>query len=138
MIVKNKMMKISVQTRARGDRARCSRPARRRSRRGTDEWNRVAVAAGHQRLARQRYEAAEQIEDDELDLAHTVFDVVAEDPEEEHVAGQVQEPAVHEHRRERGDEHRRLAVHLAACDPLALGDALLAGVLDLVGSSRSR
>ena len=36
-------------------------------------------------------------------MAHAVFDVVAEDPEIEHVACDVQEAAVEEHRREHAD-----------------------------------
>ena len=43
-----------------------------------------------------------------LDLAQPVLDVVAEDPEEEHVAGQVQEAPVQEHRREAARRITRL------------------------------
>ena len=43
-------------------------------------------------------------------MAHVVFDVVAEDPEEPHVAEQVHHAAVHENRRQEGqpDGNRRL------------------------------
>ena len=99
-IVKKKMMKISVRTRARGIEHACSRRAR------------AAIApeapsVGHRRvradrdLQRERREPAEQVEDEELDRAHRVLDVVAEDPQEQHVAAEVQQPAVHEHRGER-------------------------------------
>jgi hypothetical protein len=50
--------------------------------------------------------AAKQVEDQILHVAQTILDVVAEDPEEEHVAGDVREAAVHEHRREEREVNR--------------------------------
>ncbi len=41
--------------------------------------------------------AAGEIENQEADAAHRLFDVVAENPQEQHVAGNVQEAAVQEH-----------------------------------------
>ncbi len=41
---------------------------------------------------------AHQIEQDESPVAHDVLDVVAEDPEVEHVAAQMHEARVQEHR----------------------------------------
>ena len=45
-----------------------------------------------------------------LTRAHRVLDVVAEDPQEQHVAAEVQQPAVHEHRGEDGQPRRRQVV----------------------------
>ena len=56
--------------------------------------------------------AAEEIEEREPPMPHGVFDIVAEDPEVEHVAEQMHEAAMQEHRREKcqpgrhGDEVR--------------------------------
>ena len=50
---------------------------------------------------------ADDVEGEVADAAHGVLDVVAEDPEEEHVAEQVIPTAVQEHRRERGDDPAR-------------------------------
>ena len=47
-----------------------------------------------------RGSAAQQIEDDEAHVAEAIFDVVAEDPQEEHVAEKVPPAGVQEHRRE--------------------------------------
>src|SRR4029450_9720056 len=44
----------------------------------------------------------QHVEEDEQGPAEGVLDVVAEDPEEQHVAGDVEEPSVHEHRGEQG------------------------------------
>ena len=43
-----------------------------------------------------------KIEHDEAPVAEAIFDVVAEDPQEEHVPEEVQPAAVQEHRREDG------------------------------------
>ena len=54
--------------------------------------------------------AADQVEGEKARVAGRVLDVVAEDPEKDHVAEQVQHPAVQEHRgrdRQAGREHRR-------------------------------
>ena len=64
---------------------------------------RLDVAREHQGdegLRRGRRKAAEEVEDEVAEPAERVLDVVAEDPEEEHVAEQVRPAAVHEHRRE--------------------------------------
>src|SRR5207237_6664574 len=47
--------------------------------------------------------AAEEIEDQILDVPEGVLDVVAEDPEVEHVAAEVQPAGVQEHRGQQGD-----------------------------------
>ena len=49
--------------------------------------------------------AAEDIEDDETAMAHHVLDVVAEDPEVQHVPDQVHPASVEEHAGE--ETHRR-------------------------------
>ena len=46
----------------------------------------------HEHLAGERGGAAEQVEGQEPPAAHRVFDVVAEDPEKQHVAGYVKQP----------------------------------------------
>ena len=51
-------------------------------------------------MRERRQETAHQVEDEEAGVSHRVLDVVAEDPEVEHVAGQVHEAAVQEHARE--------------------------------------
>ena len=53
-----------------------------------------------QHLRERRGDAAQQIEHQEARPRHRVFDVVAEQPQEPHVADQVHPAAVHEHRRE--------------------------------------
>ena len=58
-----------------------------------------AVQSVIDRLEGGRGVAGEQIEDEVAHAAERVLDVVAEDPEEEHVAGEVDEAAVHEERR---------------------------------------
>src|SRR5205085_11012806 len=52
------------------------------------------------RMRERRGNAARDIEDCVADVTEAVLDVVAEDPEVEHVAADVQETAVQEHRRE--------------------------------------
>jgi hypothetical protein len=81
-------------------------------------------------LERRRGEPAEQVEDQELDRPHRVLDVVAEDPQEQHVAAEVQQAAVHEHRGEDGHPGRRRRGRAA------LDRDLLARVRDLVGDLR--
>ena len=56
----------------------------------------------HDRLRERRGDAAQQVEHEEAAVAHPVLDVVAEDPEVQHVAADVQQAAVQEHR----GEHR--------------------------------
>jgi len=53
-------------------------------------------------------------------VPHDVFDVVAEDPEVEHVAAQMHEACVQEHRGQHGyrGRHRRIAHHRARVKPL--------------------
>ena len=88
-------------------------------------------------LQRQRRDPREQVEDDEAHRPHGVLDVVAEDPQEEHVAAEVQQAGVGEHagedRRPRGDAAVRQA--LVARDGRALLDevAVLARMGQLVG-----
>ena len=64
---------------------------------------RRSVTERDERLQRRRREPAEEVEDDEAHAAERVLDVVPEDPEEQHVAEQVEPVGVHEHGRERGD-----------------------------------
>lgn len=51
-----------------------------------------------------RADAAEQIEEEIGEMAEVVFDVIAEDPEEEHVAADVKEARVEEHAGEQWQE----------------------------------
>ena len=53
-------------------------------------------------LQRRRCQPTQHVEERVDDVAETVLDVVPEDPEEEHVAGEVEPSPVQEHR----DEHR--------------------------------
>jgi len=50
-----------------------------------------------------RSNAAEEVKEDEPEMAESVFDVIAEDPEVKHVAEDMEKPAVHEH----GSEERQ-------------------------------
>jgi hypothetical protein len=65
---------------------------------------RAAPAERDDGLRRRRGEAAEDVEEDEADASERVFDVVPEDPEEEHVAEQVAPAGVQE---QRGEDRRR-------------------------------
>ncbi len=65
------------------------------------------------RLERDRGEAGEHVEQREAQAAERVLDVRAEDPQEDHVAAEMQQPAVHEHRAERRDPRRRLPHRIA-------------------------
>src|SRR5262245_33184699 len=67
---------------------------------GTDHRNR---RGGVRRdLRRHRSQAAEQVEEDEAQPAHRILYIDPEDPEEPHVADEVEPTAVHEHRGECG------------------------------------
>ena len=58
-----------------------------------------------------RQHAAQEIEDQEPEMAHSILDVIPEDPEIEHIPAQMQPPAVQEHRREdREDQLRGLVL----------------------------
>ena len=48
--------------------------------------------------------AAQQVEDDEAHMADSILDVVAEDPQEEHVSEKVSPAGMQEHRREHADQ----------------------------------
>jgi hypothetical protein len=67
-------------------------------------------------------EAGEQVEQREAQPAHAVFDVVAEDPQEECVAEQVSPATVQEHRRDRREHVDRFVVDDAG-EPSAEVDA---------------
>ena len=54
-------------------------------------------------LRDRRDDSAREVEEHEPQRAQLVLDVVAEDPEEQHVAQQVQPSAVHEHRHHGGE-----------------------------------
>ena len=58
----------------------------------------------HSKLGERRGDSHKYIEDQELDMAKTVFDVVSEDPQKEHVAKEMEPTGMHEHRGE--DRHR--------------------------------
>ena len=51
-------------------------------------------------VRRRSDEAADDVEGEVLDGANAVFDVVAENPQEQHVAADVQQPGMQEHRHE--------------------------------------
>ena len=57
-----------------------------------------------------RHQPADEVEDEKAQPPHAVFDVPAEDREVEHVADQVQPPAVQEHRDQRGEDVDRVVV----------------------------
>ena len=57
-------------------------------------------------MAEDRENSAGHVEQDEPDVSHHVFDVVAEDPQVQHVADQVHPATVEEHARDQGDEWR--------------------------------
>jgi hypothetical protein len=78
-------------------------------------------------LTRVGGQAAQDVEHDELDRSHGVLDVVAEDPQEQHVAPEVQQASVHEHRREQRQPRRGVG---SATRRVA---DLIARVRDLVG-----
>jgi len=62
------------------------------------------------RLRQGRAHATDQVEGEVLEVPHGVFDVVAEDPEIQHVPADVREARVHEHRDEEGlDADGRIA-----------------------------
>ena len=48
----------------------------------------------HQRVRQRTDNSAEQIEDQEFHVPHGVLDIVAEDPEEQHVAEEMQKVAM--------------------------------------------
>src|SRR5438093_1235264 len=84
----------------RGDRARGPDDGRRRGRVDED-------------LAGRGGETAEQVESDEAGPPEPILDVVAEDPQVEHVADQVDPAAVQEHARDDRDELVRQAIQVA-------------------------
>src|SRR5215213_3656541 len=53
---------------------------------------------GRKHVGQRRNQPAKQVEDCISDVAQTVLDVVAKDPEKQHVAADVCDAAVHEHR----------------------------------------
>src|SRR5439155_6908344 len=61
-------------------------------------------------MRRRRNETAEEIEREEADRPHAVFDVVAEDPKEYGVAQDVRPTAVEKHRRDRRQDVDRISV----------------------------
>ena len=73
----------------------------------------------HRNLRQRRRHTGQEIESEETPVPEGVLDVVAEDPQVEHVAGDVEQPAVHKHGREdRHDRMRELAEYRAgAGDP---------------------
>ena len=56
-----------------------------------------------QHLSERRHHSAEQVERDEAPMPHGVFHIVAKNPQIEHVARQMHEPAMQEH----GSENRQ-------------------------------
>ena len=67
---------------------------------------------------------SEQVKGGELDPSHRVLDVVAEDPQEEHVEDYVEPASVHEHGRQQGQVGGRFVdlfrLHDRAAGTLAL------------------
>src|SRR3954466_4628952 len=51
-------------------------------------------------FGKRRSDAADQIEEQEAQMSHGIFDIVPENPEVKHVAAEVQETSVQEHRRD--------------------------------------
>src|SRR5437763_3115348 len=76
--------------------------ARNRARRAEarhEKARRVAAEGrGHEDVSERRKHAAHEVEDEIPQVSDAVFHVVAENPEEEHVAEYVRPAAVHEHR----------------------------------------
>ena len=62
------------------------------------------VDAGQSKLGERRGDPAEQIKSEELHVAEAVLDIVAEDPQKQHVAEEMQPAAMHEHGGENGDD----------------------------------
>jgi hypothetical protein len=86
------------------------------------------------------HDPGEHVEAGVPDGAQAVLDVVAEDPQEQHVAGQVQQRPVQEHRDHDRDPHPLAREHLGDAR-LALADARLLvaelqGAGDLLGVER--
>ena len=67
----------------------------------------LAKARSRKHVGQRRDHAADQVEDEVPDMAQTIFDVVAKDPKEEHVAEDVRDAAVHEHRSEQREVNRK-------------------------------
>jgi 4-nitrophenyl phosphatase len=76
-----------------------------RTGRADDRQRRVEVGGDEDE---RRDDAADEVEDQEAYSAESIFDVVPEDPEEQHVESQVEDVRVHEHRREKRDDRRTL------------------------------
>jgi len=87
-----------------------------------DERNRGVRVGEH--LGVHGDDAGGQVEQDERDPSHAVLDVVSEHPQVQHVAGDVQESPVKEHRGE--DRHDR---RFPSADLIELGDRLEIGDL---------
>src|SRR6185369_3752617 len=66
----------------------------------------VCKNTGREHVRQSRNHAAQQVKDHILHMAQTILDVVAEDPEKQHVARDVREAAVHEHRGEERQVNR--------------------------------
>jgi len=73
--------------------------------RGTDR--RHARRGIHHRVGQRGDQAAREIEEEVSGVPEAILDVVAEDPEVEHVPAEVQPPAVKKHRHEHGDDVRQ-------------------------------
>ena len=111
----------------RAERGRCQPRAPRRWRR----WRRPAGWCCSYRisdLGQPGGESANQVEEEIAGVAHHVLDVVAEDPEEEHVAADVEPAAVEEHR------------GAAACDQNGSGivGGMIAAQLSIPAARRPR
>lgn len=70
--------------------------------RRTDRWDVGGGVEGD--VGERGGEPGDEVEDREADVAEPVFDVVPEDPQEEHVEAEMQQIGVDEHRREDGEE----------------------------------
>ena len=106
-----------------------------RARRAERRDDRVGV---EQNVGGRGGEPADEVEDGELDVAEQVLDLIAEDPEVEHVARDVHQRPVHEHRRQERelDRHRPRVVvdrHGLAAQVDAHGSRQVLVVQDLEG-----
>ena len=93
---------------------------------------RGAGRQGHDGLRGRRSQAAGEVPEQEANLAERVLDVVAEDPQEEHVEADVRPAGVHEHRREDAPVPRDLRLERVA-DAGAVELAGVVAVVDDVG-----
>lgn len=76
-------------------------------------------------LRERRRDAGQQVEDQKFEVAEAVFDIVAEDPQKQHIAEQVQPAAMHEHRGEYGHQIGAWVVRKSGGNEGPIGDELV-------------